>query len=95
MSPYLKTIIGYMQRTGCGLTASQCERLFGAPPGASAEALFQAAVDSGHLRTERRSGRVVYYFSGVRPAKEAPREFAGIGRDGPAVASVWQFASQA
>lgn len=93
MTPYLRKITEYLQRTGTKLTASQVERMFGKPTGeVYVSQILDDAERKGWLASEGRGRARAYRWLGMpRSSDPAPR-FRGIGRDGRRVASVWQFA---
>lgn len=91
MTPYLRKITEYLQRTRGKLTASQVERIFGSPP-ADVSQILDEAERKGWLASEGRGRARAYRWLG-EPRRAAPEpKFRGIGRDGRRVASVWQFA---
>lgn len=87
MTPYLRQITEYLQRTRGKLTASQAEALFG-----YVSQILDEAERKGWLASEGRGRARAYRWLG-EPRRAAPEpKFRGIGRDGRRVASVWQFA---
>lgn len=96
MTPYLRQICEYLERTGTKLTPNQVERMFGKPTGDGyASAIMCAAAERGYLRSHGGRRERAYVFATWKPVrlKDEAAKFKHLGRDAPRVNSVWQFAA--
>lgn len=95
MSPYLRQICEYLERTRGSLTPTQAEALFGRPTGGSTVSqLLSNAERNGRLVSANDGrGRIYRWRDGACGAASEP-QFAGIGRNGRRVASVWEYAQE-
>lgn len=78
-----------------GVTPEEAVAIVGQPPGRQTpEERLENLEKNGRLRRKREAGRVRYILAPHAGPVDRPPTFAGWGRDGPKVSSVFELAGR-